>query len=244
MSVRRVNLGTCVVLRHDVVTMVLVHRCRIDCSHRHAESLRRASRVWCEYDGRSSYSVRLHQTRKQTSAMTIDTGVRSYSNATASSCAYRRPLSLKQARCKWLMEGKPAPDMERPYSVTQPAITPPTLHPVTLRHEVMTDNEKMHILQNTVMGLCSAASAACIRGMTVGKNSRVTLLSRLVGIWKTDRTNPSPSVLYKGVCERRSQRDITLSKLPKAITTTTTKNSLFQPKHSVPQLCSPKQPPR
>lgn len=150
MSVRRVNLGTCVVLRHDVVTMVLVHRCRIDCSHRHAESLRRASRVWCEYDGRSSYSVRLHQTRKQTSAMTIDTGVRSYSNATASSCAYRRPLSLKQARCKWLMEGKPAPDMERPYSVTQPAITPPTLHPVTLRHEVMTDNEKMHILRNTV----------------------------------------------------------------------------------------------
>jgi hypothetical protein len=100
-----------VVLRHDVVTMVLFHRCRIDCSHRHAERLRRASRVWCEYDGRSSYSVRLHQTRKQTSAMTIDTGMRSYSNATASSCAYRRPLSLKQARCKWLMEGKPATDM-------------------------------------------------------------------------------------------------------------------------------------
>lgn len=37
-------------------------------------------------------------------------------------------------------------------------------------------------------------------------------------------------MLYKGVCERRSQRDITLSKLPKAITTTTTKKPPFSTK--------------
>jgi hypothetical protein len=54
--------------------------------------------------------------------------------------AYRRPLSLKQARCKWLMVGKPHPTWNH-YNRSHSQSNSSALHLVTWKHEVMTNDD-------------------------------------------------------------------------------------------------------